>query len=387
MHSWKLSLILLILVSATCALPTKQGTTIAVQEPDEWEQYVRRKRLESGVPALAIAAAKQDEVLFAAVSGVRTVNADTLAEVGDKFHIGSVTKPITATMIARLVEDGRIRWETTPVDVWPDEAHAFAPHLRRITVEQLLSHRAGMPAFETDEENATFEQRRGESPREERARFARWLLAREASFPIGEHVYSNAGYGLVAAMAEAVTGLNWEQLVEREVFAALEIRSCGFGWPASSGDQPSGHRMVEGLLQPHDLSDGYQLRAAIAPAGDIYCSIEDLVRFGQVHLQGLQMETGYLGQATFQKMHDAPHGEYALGWNVRSFGSHHLGSAGTFDANLIIFRDVDLVTAVATNTSGSITSEKFSEIASHLYRRLGTPKPSSSTVKKEEHAQ
>lgn len=376
MYCWKLPFIILVLLSAACAPPAEQATTVDVQEPDEWEQFVRSKRLEIGVPALAIAAARQDEVLFAAVSGVRTVGADAPAKVGDRFHIGSVTKPITATMIARLVEDGRIQWETTPADVWADEAHAFDPDVRRITVEQLLSHRAGMPSFETDEENATFELRRGESPREQRARFARWLLAREPSFPIGEHVYSNAGYGLVAAMAEEVTDLSWEQLVEREIFAALELRSCGFGWPASSGEQPRGHRMVDGILQPHDLSDGYQLSAAIAPAGDIYCSIEDLVRFGQAHLQGLKMEAGYLRQVTFQKMHDAPDGDYALGWNVRAFGSHHLGSAGTFDANLIIFREVDLVTAVATNVGG-MTSEQFSAIASHLYRRLGTPKPSS----------
>lgn len=349
----------------------RSDTTSTSAAADEWKQYAQRKRSEFGVPALAIAAANRDRILFAAVSGVRALGEDVPLEADDRFHIGSVAKPITATMIARLVEAGTIRWQTTPADVWPHEAHAFTPELRRITVEQLLSHTAGMPAFESDAENATFERRR-ESPREERARFARWLLSREPALPVGQHLYSNAGYGLVAAMAEQLTGLSWEELTEREVFAPLRLESCGFGWPADASGQPRGHRKADARLRPHDHSDGYRLRASIAPAGDIHCSVSDLARFGQAHLRGLHSETGYLPQSTFTKLHDAPHGEYALGWNIRAFGSHHLGSAGTFVSNLIIFRDANLVTVVETNSSGVMTSDQFSDVASHLYHRLRT---------------
>lgn len=321
----------------------------------------------AGLPALAVAVANSEAVLFDYTDGTRVVDGQATVTPADQFHIGSVTKPVTATMIARLVDQGVLGWDTTPADVWPAESQTMHPSLRSITVAQLLSHRAGLAAFETDEENATFPLA-DEAPKEERKRFAQWLLDRPPAFPVGEHVYSNAGYGLVAAMAEGVTGLSWEELVEREVFRPLRMRTCGFGWPVQS-QQPSGHRTVDGRLQPHDLRDGYRLSAAIAPAGDVHCSVSDLARFGQAHLNGLHRRTNYLRPETFARLHEAPVGEYALGWNVRGFGSHHLGSAGTFEANLIVFRNDNLVTVLAANST-NLSDEQISATMSLLYRHF-----------------
>jgi CubicO group peptidase (beta-lactamase class C family) len=312
-------------------------------------------------------------MLLEHAEGTRVVGGPIGVTSADRFHIGSVTKPITATLIARLVEKGTLGWGTTPAEVWPADAQLMHPSLRNITVEQLLSHRAGLAAFETDEENATFPERK-EAPREERKRFAMWLLTKQPAFAVGKHVYSNAGYGLVAAMAEHLTGRSWEKLVEREVFRPLGMQTCGFGWPSQIGGQPSGHRLVDGRLQPHDLRDGYRLRASIAPAGDVYCSVGDVARFGQAHLRGLHQETGYLRLETFKKLHQAPEGEYALGWNVRKFGSHHLGSAGTFVANLIIFRHDNLVTVLAVNST-NFPDQQISGIMSKLYRHFRPKTP------------
>lgn len=348
-----------------------QGSETTSQNARRWQPYLDRQRSDYGVPALAVAVANQEQILLAAVSGVRALTRDTPVALGNTFHIGSITKPMTATLIARLVEAGALAWQTTPADVWSGEAHDFNPELRRITLEQLLAHRAGMPSFESDQEIETFP-RQHESPREERARFARWLLEHKPAHPVGQHVYSNAGYGLVAAMSEQMTDLSWEELMAREVFTPLGLTSCGFGWPANAPDQPFGHRLRDGRLEPHDLSDEYRLRASIAPAGDIHCAVTDLARFGQAHLRGLHTESGYLRQSTFKKLHDAPVGEYALGWNIRSICSHHLGSAGTFESCLIVFPADNLVVAVETNSSGVMTSGHFSVLASHLYHSFRT---------------
>lgn len=361
----------LLLTSAGCAsIPPE------VKRPNtypELREYVRATREAAGVPALAVAVADSETVLFEHADGTRVVGGRAAVTTADRFHIGSVTKPVTATMIARLVDKGILRWDTTPADVWPQNAQAIHASLRNVTVEQLLSHRAGLAAFETAEENATFP-RGNRAARGERERFALWLLAQQPAFSVGEHVYSNAGYGVVAAMAEHVTGQTWEKLLEREVFRPLRMQTCGFGWPARLRDQPKGHRSVEGQLQPHDLRDGYQLRTAIAPAGDVHCSLGDVARFGQAHLKGLHQRTGYLRPETFKKLHEAPEGEYALGWNVRKFGSHHLGSAGTFIANLIVFRDDNLVTVLAANST-NLSAEQLSGIMSRLYRHFRPKEP------------
>lgn len=357
-------LVALLLTSAGCASVSSKPR---FSTPPELTEFVGATKEALGVPALAVAVADSEAMLLDYGEGKRVLGGQAKITTADRFHIGSVTKPVTATMIARLVEKRLIGWGTTPADVWPTNAHMMHPSVRNITVEQLLSHRAGVAAFETDEENATFP-RRGEAPREERKRFALWLLAQKPPFVVGEHVYSNAGYGLVAAMAEHLAGRSWEDLVEREVFGPLGMQTCGFGWPSQT-DQPTGHRFVNGRFEPHDLRDGYRLSAAIAPAGDVHCSVSDVARFGQAHLKGLHQETGYLRAETFNKLHEAPEGEYALGWNVRKFGSHHLGGAGTFSASLIVFRDDNLVTVLAANST-NLPGEQASAIVSKLYRHF-----------------
>jgi hypothetical protein len=97
--------------------------------------------------------------------------------------------------------------------------------------------------------------------------------------------------------------------------------------------------------------------------------VGDLALPGQAQLRGLHQSTEYLRPETFAKLHEAPEDEYALGWNVRGFGSHHLGSAGTFAANLIIFRNDNHVAVVAAD-SPELSAEQMSAIKSKLYRKF-----------------
>jgi CubicO group peptidase (beta-lactamase class C family) len=63
------------------------------------------------------------------------------------FHLGSKTNAITATMIARLVEAGKLSWTTTAAETFPDLSKTMDPAFRHITIEQLLSYHAGVTAF------------------------------------------------------------------------------------------------------------------------------------------------------------------------------------------------------------------------------------------------
>ena len=63
--------------------------------------------------------------------------------VNDKFHIGSVTKSMTATVAAMLIERGKISWTTTIGDSFPDLGDQLHPDYRPVTLEQLLAPRSG----------------------------------------------------------------------------------------------------------------------------------------------------------------------------------------------------------------------------------------------------
>jgi D-alanyl-D-alanine carboxypeptidase len=329
-------------------------------------------RKEYNLPAVAAAVVNSEEIMSAAAIGVRIVDKPSRVTVNDRFHIGSVGKSITATMIAVLVEKGKVSWNTTPTEVFPELKDRIHPSLRSITLEQLLSHRAGIQPFEEDEEVEKVPKFTG-TPTAIRRAFAEWLLRRGASSPVGEHVYSNAGYGLAAAMAERETGMSWESLMQKLLFKPLGMNTAGFGWAARKHpDEPWGHQNGDPRFVPHSPNDKYQLTPFIAPAGDIHMSIIDLGRYAQLHLAGLTGRAKLLKPDTFEKLHK-PIGEYALGWNaqvVRGLpASTHSGSAGTFYAGIMVYYKKDIAIVIAINASGKGVNEARNKLYGMLLRK------------------
>ena len=328
-------------------------------------------REQYALPALAAAVVRGTAVVAASAVGVRRIAAAEQVTPQDRFHLGSVTKPLTATMIAALVEQGQLSWATTVGEAFPSGEATVHPALRGVTLAQLLAHRAGIQPFEEDGEFAAVPAFGG-TPMAKRQAFVRWLLQRAPVVTPGvEQRYSNAGYTIAAAMAERRAGAAWETLMRQHLFAPLGLATAGFGWPARRHpQQPWGHRARAGGPVPHDPHDAYQLEDHyLGPAGDAHMSVADLARFAQLHLRGLRGEDGVLRAATIQRLHAAPVGDYALGWNIRPFGDHHLGSAETFFAVVLVSPADDLAYTLATNYALPDSAALASELLSALRGR------------------
>jgi len=334
------------------------------------ESLLESVRREYGVPALAATVIRSDGSVVSAATGVRIQGKDALVTAKDKFSIGSITKPMTATVIATLVEDGKLAWTTRVLDVFPELKEATHPTLKEITLEQLLAHRAGIAAFEEDKDIESIPKFPG-NPTKQRYAFTRWLLKPEAvAAPRTKKVYSNAGYGIAAAMAERVTGKSFESLMRKRLFKPLEMKSAGFGWAAKTNSkQPWGHRSSANGFVPDDPNGSYQIPAFMLPAGDVHCNMEDLAKFAAFQLRALNGQNSILRAETVKKLH-VPYGGgksgYSLGWNINSFGHSHLGGTGTFSAMLVLFPKENYAMAVAMNASG----EKDDEIQNKVIDAL-----------------
>lgn len=341
---------------------------------EDYAAFIHEQRLSVGLPALASGVANRSGILAIAIDGDREAGKGGPARSDDLWHLGSITKSMTATMIARLVDAGVLRWTTTPGQLWPEQAASMDPALRDATLETILRHQAGIDPYETDEQAAGIPRFRGD-PRQQREAFALWLTRQPPTLPQGRYSYSNAGYGLAGAMAEKAAGQSWDRLLQRELFEPLGMRHCVIGWPADGRPgQPRGHRAVEGKFVPHDLADGYRLAPWIQPAGDVSCSIRDVLAYGQAHILGEDGAQPLLEQATWYKLHDAPAGSYALGWNVHPWGFAHLGSAETFVASLVISPSRDIVAFTVTNAAGwPDDNDLFSTVASRAFRQFALP--------------
>jgi CubicO group peptidase (beta-lactamase class C family) len=341
------------------------GPAQAQQSPLQAE--VDQARAAANVPGMAAVTFTRDAQTGRAASGVRRVG-DTAPLTGDElWHLGSETKAMTATMIATLVQQGRLSWHSRPVKVLPELAGHARRAYRRVTLQQLLSHRAGIRPWESATE---FPKHMAGSATRQRRLAARSLLGSKPIGPVGRFRYSNGGYVLAAAMAERVTGRSWEHLMQERLFGPLGIGAVT-GWPLDAGaGQPAGHILRGGAYAPVTPSQ-YRLPVFLRPAGDVSLTLHDYVRFAQLHL-GAQ-NPAIVSAATLARLH-APTGRYALGWVVQGTGAArvlaHEGSAGTFDAVIVLVPARSAGVIAVTNAGGVAADKAIVDLALKLARAL-----------------
>jgi CubicO group peptidase (beta-lactamase class C family) len=294
---------------SSMAMQPTSPPDISMSEELTWSDLsdlLEHVRGSAGIPAVAVAVIENGRV-DQAVSGVRQVDTENAVANDDGFHIGSITKSMTATMIGRLIELGQLDWDDTIGEVLKDME--VREEYKEVTVEQLLQHRAGLDGYLTFDDAETDRLiKLSDIPTEQRAAFVAEVLQSDPIAPAGKEMhYSNAGYAVAGLMAERASGKSWEELVSMYVFEPVGMEHSGFGWPATetSPDQPRGHFRENDSFRAQDL-DEYPIGYFLAPAGNVYCSIDDMARYAQMHLAGLNGNNGVLQAETIRRLHSPP---------------------------------------------------------------------------------
>lgn len=281
------------------------------------------------------------DTLELSVAGVRVLDEEAAAMPGDAWHVGSLSKSMTATLAARLVEAGLITWDTRLGAVLGDTYPDMHADWRGTPLRALLTHLSGM----TPNLPGASMQRLGSGPRTE---YVEEMLYEPAMGAPGEFIYSNAGYVVAAAMLEAVGGASWEELMAREVFAPLGLDSAGFGPPP--GDAIQGHRVgfFGGISAAGQGADADNI-AAMGPAGRVHLSAGDMLTYLRAHLG---RDTAFLSDGAWDALH-GPVGpqDYAMGWGVGEDGSLvHSGSNTLWYAVAYVDPAVGRAAFVAVNS-------------------------------------
>src|SRR5438105_15554252 len=97
------------------------------------------------VPGMAAAVVQSGETVALGVAGVRTRGKPDKIVAADRFHIGSDTKALTAMLCGILVEEGKLKWDQTLGETFPELKSSMNPQYQAVTLEQLLTHRGGAP--------------------------------------------------------------------------------------------------------------------------------------------------------------------------------------------------------------------------------------------------
>jgi CubicO group peptidase (beta-lactamase class C family) len=329
------------------------------------------------LPALAAAIVTSKALIASGAVGVRKYGTHSPVTVNDQFHLGSDTKAVTATMLATLVEEGKLSWTTTIEQVFPEWASKMNPGYRQVTLEQLLAHRAGF----TDEswpkgKSLPDMYNLPGSPRQQRAAYVGMILSeRPVNQPGSKFLYSNRSYAVAGAMAERAGNDSWESLIEKRLFDPLGMPSCGFGamGTAAKIDQPWQHTLLLTMHRPVAPSPRADNAPVIGPAGTVHCSVIDWGKFVTAHLRGEQGLAGILKPETFKRLHTPPFGgDYGFGWRVVDrpwAGGPALTHAGSNTMNFALVWMApakDFAVLVMTNQAGGETFNACDTAASAL---------------------
>lgn len=361
-----------VFVALTRAAAPLTGQSVKSQNDPRVAAVLEPIRTAHHLPALGGAIVTSRGLTAVAVTGVRKSGTDVAAAPDDLWHLGSDTKAMTAAWIAHVVGRTPLKWDAAIGAVLPRETAGASDAFRRITLLQLLSHRAGLPA-NVDWPRAS---RSADTPRAQRLAAVRMAAAAPLqSEPGSKYEYSNLGYVVAAAMAEQVANEAWEDGIRTAVFAPLGMTSAGFGGLGTPGqiDQPWPHSGT-GAPAPDNgpLADNPEV---MGPAGTVHCSLGDWAKFIADQLKGFTGRGALFGADTYTRLHTPTFGgDYAFGWLVaeRPWANGtvytHAGSNTMNYAVVWMAPKRDFAVLATTNQGGQDAAKGTDEAAAALIR-------------------
>jgi CubicO group peptidase (beta-lactamase class C family) len=331
---------------------------------DVIHERIQQQLVADGEPGMSVAVAQNGHVLWLQGFGWADREQRIPATEHTMYALASVTKPITATALMVLAEQGHINIDR-PINDYLGELglQARIGNIEEATVRRVANHTAGLPMhyqfFYVDET--------GKCPLLEETIKQYGQLVTQ---PGERFAYSNLGYAILGYLIERVSGLSYAEFLRRQVFLPLgmEHTSVNVG-PGLAAFQATRYGADRVWLPWYE--------ADTPGASAVFGSIYDLVRFGMFHLKAhLPDQTAILSDATLDEMKIAgasfaPGRGYGLGWwtNADIFGYRTVSHAGSMDgasASLWLIPSEQLVVAAAANSESELPFEIIDDIFAHL---------------------
>jgi len=263
-------------------------------------------------------------------AGERKVGEGTPIEQSDQWIMGSNTKSMVATIAAKVIEQGLIRWDSTAKEIFEDGGlFEVNEGYYDSTLELFLSHGSGAPglvpiqtdfidvldyifnvtSWEPDYDN-----------REARIFMSKRILQAEPYQPLYQFEYSIGGFTVAGAMLEIATGKTFEQLTKELLFDPLGMEGCGFGPTTTDASLPPvapwGHLsdVLAYKRLPVEPSNWSNIASPMVPDGGIKCTLASWQKYLVAHLTN---DETFLPKEQWEYIHTPlVGGYYGYGWFI-----------------------------------------------------------------------
>ncbi len=242
---------------------------------DSMDAYISRAMIVWGVPGASVAIVKNDSMVFAKGYGVKRIGTKDSVNSQTSFAIASLTKSMTASCLAILVDEGKMKWDD-PVQKYVPEFQLYDAYVtREMTIRDLLNHRSGLETFSGDLLwwGTSYDSK-------EVLRRARYLKPK-SSFR-SKYGYQNIMYMTAGLVIEKVSGMSWHEFIRTRIFLPIGMNSTvtKFSDIATLSNKATPHSKLGKNLFVVD----YRNWDNIAAAGSTISNVEDMAKYIRLQL-------------------------------------------------------------------------------------------------------
>jgi CubicO group peptidase (beta-lactamase class C family) len=343
----------------------------------------------AGIPGMAVGVVHGGKTVYAKGFGVKDVRTGDKIDADTVFQLASLSKPLSATVVAHQVGVNAIGWDTPVVTKLPWFALSDPAVTPMVTVGDMFAHRSGLPDHAGDMlEDLGYDRR--------------YVLDRLRQLPLDpfriSYAYTNFGLTAGAEAVAAAAGKSWEDLADEALLRPLGMASTSFRFAdyEARPDRAVGHIHVDGRYEPLYVRNA----DPESPAGGASSSLNDMTRWLTMVLadgshDGKQIiDPKALLPAVTPQIVASPASEpamrsgfYGFGFNVgtTSAARMSLSHSGAFElgagTNFVIVPSADVAIVALTNATPSgvpesVTAEfadlvQFGEVREDWYKLYG----------------
>lgn len=318
----------------------------------------------------------RDDELVTLGTGTLSKNIRTGAPVTEDsiFQIGSISKVWTATVIMRLVEEGKLSLETPVIDVLPDLQLINDELTHGITIRHLLTHTSGLDG------DVFTDTGRGDDNLE---LYVASLVDAAQNHPIGATwSYCNAGFSVLGRVIEVLTGKTWDAAMRDMLFTPL-----GLTHTVTLPEEAILYAAAVGHVDTPDgqiVTPAWGLQRSAGPAGLITARVADLLTFARLHMAGGVAKDGerLLTEETVAEMQafqadlpdkDSLGDSWGLGWIRFDWNGERLYGHDGNTLGQAAFMRIHAGTGLAVGllTNGGNTHDLYEDLYREIFAELG----------------
>ena len=315
--------------SVSVAAPSTQT---AEKWVTDFAAYIQNAQRESGIPGLALAVVNRAGPMLVQGYGLRDVEQNLRVDGDTLFHIGSTHKSMTALLVATLVDEGALGWETPVVEIDPDFALADDEATATVTFRHLLSMTSGIP----DDAEDDLPDETTVADVFEVAAEAELLGAPGEVFSYSNISASLAGYLAALAAGSDVNDLHagYARLLRQRILDPLGMKTSTV-YVSQARHNPN-HSLAYDTSggAPEALESEDTDSDALSPSGSLKASAREMGLYMQMLVnRGVAPDgTRIVSEKSLAEMWTPLREEYGLGWEITQVkGLRLVSHTGAFD--------------------------------------------------------